>query len=79
MSTFGCTSRPVDRRADVAAGAAVNIVEKQNQRTGLLTSGIVARLLTKSAIHPRGIKVMLEDGRVGRVQRVSSVGCIPVH
>ncbi len=48
----------------------VQVVEKQNQRTGARTEGIVARLLTKSPNHPRGIKVMLEDGTVGRVQAI---------
>jgi uncharacterized repeat protein (TIGR03833 family) len=46
----------------------VRIVEKQNQPTGKLTEGIVARLLTSSPTHPHGIKVMLTDGKVGRVQ-----------
>jgi uncharacterized repeat protein (TIGR03833 family) len=48
----------------------VQIIEKQNQGSGLLTEGIVQRLLTKSPTHPHGIKVMLEDGRVGRVQAI---------
>jgi len=48
----------------------VRIVEKQNQPAGLQTEGVVARILTKSPKHPHGIKVMLEDGRVGRVQEV---------
>jgi uncharacterized repeat protein (TIGR03833 family) len=48
----------------------VQIVEKQNQRTGALTEGVVLRILTKSPSHPHGIKVMLEDGRVGRVQAI---------
>ena len=46
------------------------IVEKQNQRTGQLTEGVVARILTKSPDHPHGIKVMLVDGKVGRVQSI---------
>jgi len=45
-------------------------VEKQNQRTGVLTEGIVARILTKSPTHPHGIKVMLDNGKVGRVQAI---------
>jgi len=45
----------------------VRVVEKQNQGSGALTDGVVARILTKSATHPHGIKVMLADGRVGRV------------
>lgn len=50
----------------------VQVIEKHNQRSGLLTEGIVARILTKSLAHPHGIKVMLADGRVGRVQVVLS-------
>ena len=58
----------VPKRSDIRPGLPVQIVEKQNQRTGLLSAGIVARVLTKSSTHPHGIKVMLEDGRVGWVQ-----------
>lgn len=58
------------QRKDILIGSKVNIVEKQNQASGKLTSGVVARLLTKSPIHPHGIKVMLEDGKVGRVQEL---------
>jgi len=50
------------------------MVEKQNQASGKLTEGVVARLLTKRSSHPHGIKVMLEDGRVGRVQSIVGVG-----
>jgi uncharacterized repeat protein (TIGR03833 family) len=57
-------------RKDITVGAWVRIVLKEDQRTGKLTEGVVARLLTKSSSHPHGIKVMLEDGRVGRVQEV---------
>lgn len=57
-------------RSDVKVGAIVKIVLKEDQRTGKLTEGIVARLLTKSSFHPHGIKVMLEDGQVGRVQEI---------
>lgn len=57
-------------RADVKIGTKVRIVLKADQRTGRLTEGVVARLLTKSAFHPHGIKVMLEDGQVGRVQEI---------
>ncbi len=57
-------------RADIAIGARVRIVLKADQRTGKRTEGIVARILTKSSVHPHGIKVMLEDGQVGRVQEI---------
>ena len=63
----------VPKRSDIHAGIRVQIVEKQNQRTGKLTEGIVARILTSSSTHPHGIKVMLEDGKVGRVQAIIQV------
>lgn len=59
---------PVPTRDQIQPGQRVRIVEKQNQRTGVQTEGVVSRILTKSGTHPHGIKVMLEDGRVGRVQ-----------
>ncbi len=57
-------------RSAIRPGTRVQIVEKQNQRSGTLTEGVVARILTSSPTHPHGIKVMLEDGRVGRVKNV---------
>jgi uncharacterized repeat protein (TIGR03833 family) len=61
---------PFPKRSELHPGLRVQIVEKQNQRSGVLTAGVVARILTKSPTHPHGIKVMLEDGRVGRVQSI---------
>ncbi len=58
------------KRAEIQPGMLVQIVEKQNQASGRLTEGVVARLLTRSPSHPHGIKVMLVDGRVGRVQAI---------
>lgn len=55
-------------RNDIKIGSKVKIVQKQDQRSGALTEGIVMRILTKSPVHPHGIKVMLEDGLVGRVK-----------
>ncbi len=57
-------------RSEIRPGLRVKIVEKHNQSTGLLTEGIVARILTKSPTHPHGIKVMLVSGKVGRVQSI---------
>ena len=59
------------RRADIERGAQVAIVQKQDQRTGRLTEGVVQDILTKSATHPHGIKVRLETGEIGRVKQVS--------
>jgi len=50
----------------------VRVVEKQNQRTGKLTEGIVQKILTNSPHHPHGVKVMLESGVVGRVKEIVS-------
>jgi uncharacterized repeat protein (TIGR03833 family) len=61
---------PVPARSEIHPGSRVEIIEKQNQRSGTLTTGIVSRILTKSPTHPHGIKVMLEDGKVGRVQAI---------
>lgn len=57
-------------RSDVRPGLTVDIVLKQDQRTGKLTRGVVKDLLTNSATHPHGIKVRLQDGQVGRVQAI---------
>jgi len=48
----------------------VRIVQKQDQRTGRLTEGVVQDILTSSPEHPHGIKVRLETGEVGRVKEV---------
>jgi len=59
-------------RSNIPIGITVDVVLKKDQRTTKLTRGVVKRLLTNSAVHPRGIKVMLEDGQVGRVQAIIS-------
>ena len=59
-------------RKDVLPGKTVDIVLKNDQKTGKLTRGIVKDILTKSATHPHGIKVRLTDGQVGRVQEIHS-------
>ena len=58
------------KRAAIHIGSHVEIVQKADQRTGELTEGYVAQILTKSAVHSRGIKVRLETGEVGRVQHI---------
>jgi uncharacterized repeat protein (TIGR03833 family) len=60
------------KRSNLAPGREVLIVLKQDQKTGNLTRGIVKDILTNSAFHPRGIKVRLSDGKVGRVQQIVS-------
>jgi uncharacterized repeat protein (TIGR03833 family) len=57
-------------RKDISPGLEVEIVLKEDQRTGKLTRGIVKDLLTMSPNHPHGIKVRLQDGKVGRVQNI---------
>jgi len=59
-------------RKNIQVGLMVEIVQKQHQRTGELTEGIVKRFLTKSATHPHGIKVQLQSGEVGRVKNIST-------
>ncbi|MBL4831428.1 MAG: YwbE family protein [Aliivibrio sp.] len=57
-------------RSDIKIGLEVDIVLKQDQRSGKLTQGIVKDILTKSPTHPHGIKVRLESGDVGRVKGI---------
>ncbi|MES2828374.1 MAG: YwbE family protein [Bacteroidota bacterium] len=57
-------------RKDIYPGLEVEVILKKDQRSGKLTEGIVAKLLTSAPYHSRGIKVMLEDGQVGRVANV---------
>jgi uncharacterized repeat protein (TIGR03833 family) len=54
----------------IKVGSIVRIVQKQDQRSGKLTEGVVAKILTKSNTHPHGIKVMLESNVVGRVKEI---------
>jgi uncharacterized repeat protein (TIGR03833 family) len=61
-------------RKNVKPGLTVDIVLKQDQRTGRLTRGVVKDILTKSPHHPHGIKVRLETGEVGRVKEVINGG-----
>ena len=61
-------------RTDIKPGLRVHITQKQDQRSGRLTSGIVQDILTKSAFHSRGIKVRLQTGEVGRVQEIVETG-----
>jgi len=58
------------QRSNIKSGIKVNIVLKQDQRSGKLTTGIVKDILTNSASHPHGIKVRLVSGAVGRVQEI---------
>lgn len=57
-------------RSNIRPGITVDIVLKEDQGTGKLTRGIVADILTSKRIHPRGIKVRLTSGQVGRVQNI---------
>ena len=61
-------------RSQIQPGMKVRVVEKQNQRTGQLTEGIVQRILTKAPAHPYGIKVVLDSGIVGRVKEIMENG-----
>lgn len=61
---------PLPTRSQLKPGLRVCIVQKQDQRTGKLTEGIVKEILTSSPTHPHGIKVRLVCGAVGRVKEI---------
>jgi len=58
------------QRAAIVPGMSVDIVTKANQRSGKVVRGIVKEVLTNTSFHPHGIKVRLQDGQVGRVQKI---------
>ena len=57
-------------RINIKPGMEVTIIQKQDQRSGKLTEGIVKDILTKASSHPHGIKVRLENGLIGRVKEI---------
>lgn len=59
------------KSAKIKRGAKVKIVQKKHQATGELTEGVVMEILTKTPSHPHGIKVLLENGLVGRVREAA--------
>jgi len=59
-------------RSDIKTGIAVGIVKKENQSSGIITTGIDKDILTKSPFHPHGIKVRLKTGEVGRVKTIKN-------
>lgn len=58
------------QRASIKVGQTVDIVTKEDQRSGRKTRGVVQEILTNSLSHPHGIKVRLKGGQVGRVAAV---------
>ena len=59
-----------NNRAAIKVGSRVKVVQKQDQRTGTTTEGIVRDILTTSISHTHGIKVRLESGILGRVKEI---------
>lgn len=62
------------QRKNIEIGMRVRVVQKQDQRTGKETEGVVSRILTNSSTHPHGIKVMCTSGIVGRVSQIITEG-----
>ncbi|WP_408956552.1 YwbE family protein [Natroniella sp. ANB-PHB2] len=59
-------------RKNIKPGLHVSVVQKQDQKSGRLTEGVVKDILTNSSTHPHGIKVRLKSGVVGRVKVINS-------
>ena len=57
-------------RENLQLNMEVDIVTKRDQKTGKLTRGTIRSILTSKPYHSRGIKVMLNDRQVGRVQNI---------
>ena len=58
------------RRADIKPGIDVMVELSEHKRTGRLTGGKVKEILTSSPNHPHGIKVILENGQIGRIKQI---------
>lgn len=68
MSKHGNDNPDPPTRDEIKLGMAVWIIEKEHYGTNNYKQGIVEEILTSKYSHPRGIKVRLTDGSVGRVQ-----------
>ena len=68
----------VPARSQIKIGEMVKVLQKKDYESGTITQGKVKRILTSRPDHPRGIKVMLESGKVGRVQALGSNPVVPV-
>lgn len=64
----------VPTRAEIHIGSRVWGIEKKNYKSGILTEGVVADILTSKPVHPRGIKVRFEDGTIARIQSLTKPG-----
>jgi uncharacterized repeat protein (TIGR03833 family) len=61
------------RRDDIRPGITVMVELSEDKRSGRLTGGRVAEVLTTAPIHPHGIKVKLENGQIGRVKQIITI------
>jgi uncharacterized repeat protein (TIGR03833 family) len=68
------TGRSTRQRDSIRVGMTVDVIQKVDQKTGKKTRGVIKEILTGSLTHPHGIKVRLEDGRVGRVSDIIGTG-----
>jgi uncharacterized repeat protein (TIGR03833 family) len=60
------------QRGSIRIGLVVDIIRKEDQRSGKKTRGTIQDILTNSFFHPHGIKVRLKGGQVGRVTEIIS-------
>ena len=61
---------PGQNKNNFRIGSIVLVAEKINYKNGKLTKGRVIKILSPRSYHPRGIKVILDSGKIGRVQDV---------
>lgn len=64
------TQKSGKHRDAIRIGLTVDIIQKADQHSGKLSRGRVREILTHSLMHPHGVKVRLEDGRVGRIAAI---------
>jgi uncharacterized repeat protein (TIGR03833 family) len=69
----------VPKRSEIKLGSKVKLIQKVHYESGEITEGTVAQILTSAVAHPRGIKVRLTNGIVGRVQALGDQPILPVE
>ena len=59
-------------RENILSGIEVNIIPKEDRTRKTIVNGIVKDILTNAPHHSYGIMVRLENGEIGRVQKICS-------
>jgi len=57
-------------RKNLKKGSKVAVLQKQDERSGHLTHGVVQDVISEESFHLKGIECKLKTGQVGRVKLI---------